>query len=322
LALLIVSIYAEPLRATRLILYAWRTDHFASRAMTIYCLGSINVDRVHRVSRFPVAGETLTDEGYVVGLGGKGANQAIAAARSLAKTRFIGAVGKDGLWALDLLRDAGVETDAIATLETATGHAVIYVDPHGENIIVIHGGANQALTESMIDAALSSAKPGDWFLAQNETNRVTESIASAKSRGLKTAYSAAPFDAASAEAVLPHLDVLAVNEGEAAALRAHLGHDPDVPMLVTTLGARGVTIKQRGEASPLTIPSFPVTPTDTTGAGDTFIGTFIGALDQGANIADAAKTASAAAAISVTRPGAADAIPTAAEVTAFLESQA
>ena len=288
--------------------------------MTIHCLGSVNVDHVHRVPHFPVAGETLTDDSYSVGLGGKGANQAIAAARSGAMTYFVGAIGKDGLWTRDSLRGAGVDTGGITTLDAATGHAVIYVDPNGENTIVIHGGANRALTQDMIDTALARAQPGDWWLAQNETNLVTESIAAARARGLKTAYSAAPFDAAAVGSVLPYLDVLAVNEGEAAALRAHLGRDPDIPTLVTTYGAKGVVITQRGQ-SPLEIPAFAVTPTDTTGAGDTFIGMLIGALDQGADMPAAARTASAAAAISVTRPGAADAIPTAAEITAFLKGR-
>lgn len=289
--------------------------------MTIYCFGSINVDHVHRVTHFPTAGETLSDEGYNVGLGGKGANQAIAAARSLAETRFIGAIGKDGAWTLDLLQSAGVDTNGIAILDAATGHAVIYVDPRGENTIVIHGGANRALTQRHIDDVLKQSKPGDWFLTQNETNLVAENIASAKVRGLKTAYSAAPFDSAATEAVLPHLDLLAVNEGEATALRSHLGHEPDVPILVTTLGEKGVVITERSTDTATTLPAYKVTPVDTTGAGDTFIGTFIGALDQGADLTAAARTASAAAAISVTRPGAADAIPTSAEVTAFLESQ-
>ncbi len=289
--------------------------------MSIHCFGSINVDHVHRVPHFPAPGETLTDQDYSVGLGGKGANQAVAAARSGASVRFIGGIGADGTWTLDPLADAGIDTKSIAKLSTATGHAVIYVDPQGENSIVIHGGANQSITRQMIDDALGQAKPGDWWLTQNETNLVTESIEAAKARGLKTAYSAAPFDAAATEVVLPHLDLLAVNEGEAAALQAHLGKEPDVPMLVTTLGARGVTLSQQGR-DPLTLPAFDVTPTDTTGAGDTFIGTLIGALDLGSNLAAAARTASAAAAISVTRPGAADAIPTAAEVVAFLETQA
>lgn len=288
--------------------------------MAIFCFGSINVDHVHRVPHFPSAGETLADDGYSVGLGGKGANQAIASARSGAATHFMGAIGEDGLWARDLLAKAGVGTEGIATLDAATGHAVIYVDPAGENCIVIHGGANRAITKAMINEALDAAKPGDWLLTQNETNLVTESIVEAKARGLRTAYSAAPFDPAAAEAVLPHLDLLAVNEGEAAALRAHLGHEPEVPMLVTTLGADGVSVRARGTEE-LTLPAFKVDPVDTTGAGDTFIGTLIGALDQGEPTDKAARRASAAAAVSVTRPGAADAIPTAEEVTAFLSAR-
>jgi len=255
--------------------------------MTIHCFGSINVDHVHRVPHFPAPGETLTDESYSVGLGGKGANQAVAAARSGASVRFIGGIGSDGAWTLKPLGDAGIDTEAIAKLSAATGHAVIYVDPQGENSIVIHGGANQSITQAMIDDALEVAKPGDWWLSQNETNLVTESVEAAKARGLKTAYSAAPFDAAATEAVLPNLDLLAVNEGEAAALREHLGNEPDVPMLVTTLGSKGVILSQRGH-EPLTLTAFKVIPTDTTGAGDTFIGTLIGALDQGANLALAA----------------------------------
>lgn len=290
--------------------------------MTIHCFGSINVDHVHRVPRFPASGETLTDESYSVGLGGKGANQAIAAARSGATTRLVGAIGKDGAWTLPPLAEAGIDISSVATVEAATGHAVIYVDPTGENTIVIHGGANRALSQAMLDTALETAQPGDWWLTQNETNLVTESIAAAKARGLKTAYSAAPFDAAATEAVLPHLDLLAVNKGEAAALRAHLGRDPDVPMLVTTLGAQGVVLKKKDSPAAVMLSAFKVTPTDTTGAGDTFIGALVGALDRESDFFDAAYFANAAAAISVTRPGAAGSIPTEAEVLAFLENHA
>lgn len=288
--------------------------------MTIHCFGSINVDHVHRVPHFPVPGETLSDQSYTVGLGGKGANQAIAAARLGASVRFIGGIGADGSWTLEPLKQAGIDTQSTAQLSAATGHAVIYVNPEGENCIVIHGGANQSITSEMIKSALDAAKPGDWWLTQNETNLVSESLTEAKRRGLKTAYSAAPFDAAATEAALPHLDLLAVNEGEGAALREHLGRDPDVPMLVTTLGSEGVIVSQQG-SDPLTLPAFKVTPTDTTGAGDTFIGTLVSALDQGTELKAAIQMASAAAAISVTRPGASESIPTAAEVTAFLESQ-
>lgn len=289
--------------------------------MTVHCFGSINVDHVHRVAHFPAPGETLSDLGYDVGLGGKGANQGVAAARAGAATRFIGAVGADGGWTREKLAAAGVDVSAVSTLDAATGHAVIYVDPAGENSIVIHGGANQAITRDIIEAALDAAKPGDWWLTQNETNLVAESLAMAKERGLQTAYSAAPFDAQAAEAVLPHLDLLAVNEGEAKALRAHLGHDPDVPLMVTTLGATGVMMKHRDDSEGTMATAFKVSPVDTTGAGDTFIGSLVAAMDQGKPLNEAAKYAQAAAALSVTRPGAAEAIPTATEVFAFLEER-
>ncbi len=289
--------------------------------MTVFCFGSINVDHVHRVTHFPAPGETLSDTDYSVGLGGKGANQGVAAARAGALTRFVGAVGEDGDWTRAKLSAAGVDVGAVTRVDAATGHAVIYVDPSGENSIVIHGGANQAITREMITAALDTAKPGDWWLTQNETNLVAESLAMAKERGLKTAYSAAPFDAAQAEAVLPHLDLLAVNEGEAKALRDHLGRDPHVPMMVTTLGATGVMMKKNDNPVGMMFQAFKVTPADTTGAGDTFIGTLVAALDKGAPLSDATEYAQAAAAIAVTRPGAAEAIPTAEEVVAFLENQ-
>lgn len=287
--------------------------------MTIHCLGSINVDHVHRVPHFPAAGETLSDTGYSTGLGGKGANQAIAAAEAGGEVRFIGAVGPDGAWTVESLRARGLDTSAVLTVDAATGHAVIYVDEQGENQIVIHGGANRAITDAQIATALGQAKPDDWWLTQNETNLVIESLKAARTRGLRTAYSAAPFDAQAVEAALPHLDLLLMNEGEATALREHLGGDPDVPMLVTTLGDKGAILRYSDMPIARMIRSFPVTPVDTTGAGDTFAGMLVGAMDQGAGFTDAARFAAAAAALAVTRPGAADAIPTRAEVDAFMD---
>ena len=290
--------------------------------MTIHCLGSINVDHVHRVPYFPAPGETLGDLSYAVGLGGKGANHALAAAAVGAEVRFIGAVGSDGLWARETLTAAGIDASGVAQVDAATGHAVIYVDAAGENQIVIHGGANRALEIGRIEVALEAASPGDIWLAQNETNLVARSMALAKARGLKTAYAAAPFDAGAVEAVLPHLDILAMNEGEAAALKAHLGAEPKVPLILTTLGKAGVILRRANSPVPLTVSAFDVDVVDTTGAGDTFFGVFVGAMDQGADMADAARTASAAAAICVTRAGAADAIPSRADIDAFLETRA
>ena len=208
--------------------------------------------------------------------------------------------------------------------DLATGHAVVCVDAGGENQIVIHGGANRALTVEQIDRALARARPGDWFLAQNETNLIAEGFARAQAVGLKTAYAAAPFEAAAAAELIGSgpaglVGLLAVNEVEAGQLAAHLGTAVDalpVAELLVTLGARGARYRAGGMVCE--VAAFPVTPVDTTGAGDTFLGVFLAARDGGAEPEAALRQAAAAAALQVTRPGAADAIPAADEVAAFL----
>jgi len=287
--------------------------------MTIFNLGSINIDHVYRVAHLPGPGETVSDLGYAQGLGGKGVNQSLAAAAAGARVHHIGAVGADGAWIVERLAAAGVDVADLATVAAATGHAVVCVDAGGENQIVIHGGANRALTMEQIDRALARARPGDWFLAQNETNLIAEGFARAQALGLKTAYAAAPFEAATAAGLIGSVDLLAVNEVEAGQLAAHLGTAVDtlpVPELLVTLGARGA--RYRARETVCEVAAFPVTPVDTTGAGDTFLGSFLAARDGGAEPKAALRQAAAAAALQVTRPGAADAIAAADEVAAFL----
>ncbi|MEM0923704.1 MAG: ribokinase [Pseudomonadota bacterium] len=286
----------------------------------IHVFGSINIDHVHQVPHFPAAGETLADTGYAMGLGGKGANQALAANAAGAEVRMIGAVGEDGAWVMAHLAEAGIETAAILTPGPATGHAVICVTPEAENQIVIHGGANQALTTEQIAAALEHAAPGDWWLCQNETNLVAEAAAMARAAGLRVAYAAAPFVAETALSMLSLVDLIAVNEAEAEALSQTTGHDLvalPVAQLLVTRGAQGAELYRSG--SRVSVPALSVEPVDTTGAGDTFLGSFLAALDLGQSERDALRWAAAAAALQVTRPGAADAIPTQAEVDRFLE---
>jgi ribokinase len=287
--------------------------------MTIFNLGSINIDHVYRVAHLPGPGETVSDLGYAQGLGGKGVNQSLAAAAAGARVHHIGAVGADGAWIVERLAAAGIDVGDLATVAAATGHAVVCVDAKAENQIVIHGGANRALTCAQIDRALARARPGDWFLAQNETNLIAEGFARAQALGLKTAYAAAPFEAAAAAGLIGSVDLLAVNEVEAAQLAAHLGRTVEelpVPELLVTLGARGA--RYRAGDTVCEVAAFPVTPVDTTGAGDTFLGAFLAARDGGAEPEAALRQAAAAAALQVTRPGAADAIPAGTEVAAFL----
>ncbi|MEM9370239.1 MAG: PfkB family carbohydrate kinase, partial [Pseudomonadota bacterium] len=202
--------------------------------MTIFCFGSINIDHIYLVPRFPLAGETLADTGYRTGLGGKGCNQSLAAAAAGATVKMVGAVGDDGAWAIDHLADAGIDVGRISLVPEATGHAVINVTPEGENQIVIHGGANRAVSEGMIKDTLRDAIAEQWWLCQEETSLVPWSAKMAKDAGLKIAYSAAPFVPEAALEMLPLSDVVAVNAGEAAALAAACGTDIEsipVPML-------------------------------------------------------------------------------------------
>lgn len=288
--------------------------------MTIHNLGSINIDHVYRVAHLPGPGETVSGTGYAQGLGGKGVNQSLAAAAAGARVCHVGAVGADGGWIVARLAAAGIDVAGIATVPGATGHAVICVDARAENQIVIHGGANRALTTAQVAAAIARARPGDWFLAQNETALVAEGFAMARAAGLRTAYAAAPFDAAAAAGLIGAVDLIAVNEVEAGQLVAHLGTDRvPVPELLVTLGARGARLTAGGAVCE--VPAFAVESVDTTGAGDCFLGWFLAARDLGAGPQAALCQAAAAAALQVTRPGAGDAIPAAAEVVAFLEGQ-
>lgn len=287
--------------------------------MTVYNLGSINIDHVYRVPHLPAPGETLSALAYTQGLGGKGANQSVAAARAGAACVHIGAVGANSDWVMLEMERYGVDLAGVSTLAEATGHAIINVDPDAENAIVIYPGANRAISAAMAAAALAAARPGDSLLLQNETSAQAEAAALAAAKGLRVIYSAAPFDIAAVLAVLPHASLLVMNEIEAEQLRAAQGALPQIDCIVTR-GAQGAEWISAG-TEPLFVPAFKVVPVDTTGAGDTFIGTLAAGLDLGLERAVAMRRAAAASAIQVTRPGAAPAIPAAAEVDAFLRDR-
>ena len=289
-------------------------------SMAIWNLGSINIDRVYRLDHLPAPGETIAAREHVVGLGGKGANQSVAAARAGAATRHIGAMGTGDDWVLDRLQQAGVDCTHVARLDDAvTGHAVILVDVDAENSIVIHPGANRALTPDA--AALDAIAAGDILLIQNETNAQVETAEAARARGARVIYSAAPFDLEALRAMLPHADILAMNEGEARAAFDAFGEALPVAGLLITRGADGAEYRDLAGGQTHHQPAFRVTAIDTTGAGDCFAGYFAAGMDAGLAVSDALRRATAAAAIKVTRAGAGDAIPTAAEVDDFLKDK-
>ena len=290
--------------------------------MAVWNLGSINIDHVYRLDRLPRPGETLAARGHARGLGGKGANQSIAAARAGAATRHLGAMGTGDGWVIDRLADRGVETAGILRLaDHATGHAIILVDSRAENAIVIHPGANRAITPDMLASPLAGIGPGDTLLIQNETSCQIEAARTARAAGARVIYSAAPFDLDAVRAILPLATILAMNEGEAEAMFGAIPGPLPVQGLLITRGAGGAEYRDLTTGTVHRQAAFSVKPVDTTGAGDTFAGYFAAALDRGQGIGEALRLASAAAAIKVTRPGAGEAIPALDEVTAFLAAQ-
>lgn len=276
----------------------------------IWNLGSINIDNFYEVSHLPAAGETLAAESYGFGLGGKGANMSVAAARAAARVMHIGAVGVEGRWTRERLMEYGVDTPHIAELDIPTGHANIVIERGGENNIVLFHGANVHLTEAIIGAALTEASPKDFLLMQNETNGQEYAATTAQSLGLRVVYAAAPFEAAAIERLLGRIDLLVLNEVEATQLELATGKDVSalgVSDIVVTLGADGCKwVSNKGEKH---FDAYPAEAVDTTGAGDTFTGYLVAALDRGMDMEAAIDLALKAGALMVMRRGTADVIP-------------
>jgi len=288
--------------------------------MAVFNLGSINADVFYTLPHLVGPGETLAAASRYEGLGGKGANMSVAIARAGARAHHIGAVGQDGDWAIKRLAQYGVETGSIQTVDEKTGHAIIMVDGNGENAIVIYSGANLQVSEPNIDAVLASAAAGDIFLTQNETNAQAYGVQAAKRAGLRVAYAAAPFDIDAVTKVLPFLDILILNQVESEQLQAATGITLDklpVSDVIVTLGPIGCRWYANLAGTETHFDALKVTPVDTTGAGDTFTGYVLAALDQRLEMPDAIALATKAGAIMVTRKGTADVIPTLMDVTNF-----
>ncbi|MEM8838387.1 MAG: ribokinase [Pseudomonadota bacterium] len=283
--------------------------------------GSINVDYSYRVSQMPKPGETVQAKSFDRFLGGKGANQSVAISKSGGRLQHIGIVGNDGDWAVSKFAEYGVDTSRVIKVDMPTGHANIMVDDAGENVIVIVNGANHGFTHEIIESTLEDLDDGNqhWVLLQNETNLTEDIVSSACGMGYKIVYSAAPFVAEKTLPLLPFIDLLVVNDIEAATLAQNLNvHVPDIPVpaLLVTKGEKGACyFNNDGEIEQ---EAFSVPVLDTTGAGDCYLGAFLAMLDLGQPLSEALKFASAAAAIQVSRRGTAEAIPDRNEVYSFL----
>ncbi len=295
--------------------------------MKVLNVGSLNIDHVYRVSHIAAPGETVAGLSYSRFAGGKGANQSVALARAGAEVLHAGAIGPEGGWLKDGLAAEGVDVRHIRELDTPGGHAVIQVDDDGQNSIVIHGGANHRLTPEMIQAALEAVDAGDMLLLQYETNATAELITRGRRAGLRLVFNPAPMAPDVHDLPLGDVDLLVVNETEGAALTRGAS-EPDAILagldrllprtdVCLTLGKNGAVLRRAGRA-PCHAAAPAVKAVDSTGAGDTFIGYFLAALLEEKDDPEALEWACRAAALSVTRPGATDAIPRRREVEEFL----
>lgn len=301
---------------------------------TVTVVGSANVDVVVSVPRIPGPGETILGGDPVRSPGGKGANQAVAAARAGgAPTALVAALGEDdgARLLLDSLVGAGVDVSAVERAAAPTGIALISVDPAGENAIVVAPGANGRLRIGEVAAVLLART--EVLLAQLEVP--LESVVEAARRrraGATFVLNAAPSRALPPE-LLAQVDVLVVNEHEATDVLAAAGAPhPDgpeaaalalaglVPAVVVTLGGHGCLVAERG-APAVHVAAPSVVAVDTTGAGDTFCGVLAAGLAAGSDLGTAARAAVVAGALAVTRPGAQPSVPSRVEVHAALEEE-
>ena len=286
------------------------------------CFGSLNIDHTYRVAHFVAAGETLAASEVQTFPGGKGLNQSIALAKAGAEVFHAGSIGKDGAFLLDTLKKAGVHTERVPVLEQEkTGHAIIQNTLDGENCILLYGGANRRITEAQIDLALERFGPGDVLVLQNEINNIPYLIERAKRKGMQIAFTPAPMQPEVRTYPLKEVDYLLLNETEAEALAAaEHGESMDANALadrlcamlpdvhfVLTLGSAGAWYVYKQER--IFQSAFEVKAVDTTAAGDTFAGFFLQSITAGQPVKTALATAAKAAAICVTRKGAAPSIP-------------
>lgn len=298
--------------------------------MKALCFGSLNIDYTYKVDHFVQKGETLSSESLQVYSGGKGLNQSVALARAGVETWHAGAIGEDGRFLLEELQKAGVNTDCVAVLaDVRTGNAIIQNDREGDNCILLYGGANQAVTREQVDEVLAKFSDGDFLVLQNEINELAYLMEQAHGRGMRIVLNPSPMNEKILSLPLDIVDYFLLNEIEAGqilgkdvsngfegrALAEELRVRFPKAAVVLTMGGDGAIYMDETET--VVQPVCKVQAVDTTAAGDTFTGFLIGGLLRGGSVREAMDLASRAAAIAVTRQGAAPSIPSLEEVERF-----
>lgn len=292
--------------------------------MRILDFGSLNIDYVYTVDHIVAPGETLASTRRTVSPGGKGLNQAVALARAGAQVWQAGIVGPEGDLLLDVCRDAGVDTRLVGRSDVATGHTVIQVDAQGQNCILLYGGANQQVDEGYVDQVLGHFSAGDYLVLQNEISCLAYLVDQASARGMKVILNPSPYNDALDAVDMDKVSMLMLNEVEGAQITGgstdpadvlrRLGERYPQAEVILTLGSRG-SVYQHGTYR-CEQGIFEVDVVDTTAAGDTFTGYFVGARSVGRPVPEALAVAAKASALAVSREGASPSIPTMEQVLA------
>ena len=287
----------------------------------ISVFGSINMDLTFQVPSLPSMGETTLTPEFTEAVGGKGANQAIAAARDGATTRFTGRVGDDafGAQVTAALRGEGIDVDALTAVPGKTALASIWVDERGDNMIIVASGANARLTSSALPEAALDSETLVVLQMEVPVAEIEAVIAKARQQGARVLLNLAPA-LPIADDALKQVDILVLNEHEARTLCDQFKLTASTPeeqvaalhalldaSVIITLGADGVMAMHRGQG--YRAPAFPVEPVDTTGAGDCFVGVFAAALDAGMAFEDALARAAVAGSLACTIVGAMPSFP-------------
>jgi ribokinase len=292
--------------------------------MKVLNFGSLNLDYTYKVAHIVREGETILADDVKLNLGGKGFNQSVALAKAGVAVYHAGLVGEEGLDFYDACQECGIKTDYIKTVTGRCGHTIIQVDDEGQNSIVLFGGANQKNTKEYVDEVLSHFETGDIILLQNEINEMPYIIDQAFAKGMTIVLNPSPFNEQIEECDLGKVSLFILNETEGqqmtgattpATIVAALDASFSNAKILLTLGEGG-SIYHHGDDE-IFQSAFTVDVADTTAAGDTFTGYFIAGILKKMPTEVALIMTTKAAALAVTKPGAAQSIPFMSEVELF-----
>lgn len=289
--------------------------------MRVLNIGSLNLDYVYTVDHIIQPGETEASSSRNIFLGGKGMNQSCALAKAGVEVYHGGMIGEDGRMFLDACKEYGVNDQFIRIVDGPSGHAIIQIDRHAQNSILLFGGANQKLTEAYVDEVLEQFGTDDILLLQNEVNMLPYIVDKAYEKGMQIALNPSPFNEKLDDVDMKKISIFILNEVEGFQLTGEKEAEAIIAKLRTlfpharimlTLGKDGAVYADADQK--VFQPVFPVQAVDTTAAGDTFTGYFLAGLAEGLPMEEILRMSAKASSIAVTREGAVPSIPYKAEV--------